>query len=76
MGEIVIMKGYLYSCDSFECPKCSKRVIGSVAAAPICEESSDRADRIIDDMKARGYSVYGIGAALKAVEKYIEDQTK
>jgi hypothetical protein len=59
IGDAVISGGYLYSCDTKECPDCSKRIIDR-AGTPICStEEKERADRIIDSLDARGKQVYG-----------------
>jgi hypothetical protein len=59
VGELLIKDGYLFSCDSFQCPSCKKTVIGSVANTPLCLADSDEATKTIDNMLERGYMTYG-----------------
>lgn len=59
IGDVIIYGGSLYSCDTKECPGCSKRVV-EAASLPICSMAeTERVDKIIACITEKGHNVYG-----------------
>lgn len=58
-GELVFLRGYIYTCDSFRCPKCDKTILSGIAGAPLCKDTGPEADSVIERAMCQGKNIYG-----------------